>query len=138
MMATWSDEDEDKGAQDSSDDEEIQFLMARSEDSNEEQWLKSLASTSTVAKFISQDIDDQIHCRLLPFPTEPVTSEAHPYPLRLRPVRGRRTRIKYVIDLTGLAEVFRHSWYQSKKFLEWLIEEIGVVEEMIRTKALSV
>ena len=33
---------------------------------------------------------------------------------RLRPVRGRRTRIKYVIDLTGLAEVFRHSWYQSK------------------------
>ncbi|MQL96096.1 hypothetical protein Taro_028772 [Colocasia esculenta] len=35
---------------------------------------------------------------------------------RLRPVRGRRTRIKYVIDLTGLAELFRHSWYQSKKF----------------------
>ncbi|MQM07798.1 hypothetical protein Taro_040640 [Colocasia esculenta] len=35
---------------------------------------------------------------------------------RLRPVRGRRTRIKYVIGLTGLAEVFRHSWYQSKKF----------------------
>ncbi|MQM08091.1 hypothetical protein Taro_040943 [Colocasia esculenta] len=50
------------------------------------------------------------------FPTEPVTSEAHPYPLRLRPVRGRRTRIKYVICLTGLAEAFRHSWYQSKKF----------------------
>ncbi|MQM23078.1 hypothetical protein Taro_056139 [Colocasia esculenta] len=35
---------------------------------------------------------------------------------RLRPVRGRRTRIKYVISLTGLAKVFRHSWYQSKKF----------------------
>ncbi|MQM05623.1 hypothetical protein Taro_038431 [Colocasia esculenta] len=33
---------------------------------------------------------------------------------RLRPVRGRRTRIKYVIGLTGLAEAFRHSWYQSK------------------------
>ncbi|MQM20687.1 hypothetical protein Taro_053711 [Colocasia esculenta] len=33
----------------------------------------------------------------------------------LRPVRGRRTRIKYVIGLTGLAEVFHHSWYQSKK-----------------------
>ncbi|MQM14924.1 hypothetical protein Taro_047859 [Colocasia esculenta] len=33
---------------------------------------------------------------------------------RLRPVRGRRTRIKYVISLTGLAEAFRHSWYQSK------------------------
>ncbi|MQM10391.1 hypothetical protein Taro_043286 [Colocasia esculenta] len=49
------------------------------------------------------------------FPTEPVTSEAHPYPHRLRPVRGRRTRIKYVIGLTGLAEAFRHSWYQSKK-----------------------
>ncbi|MQL86522.1 hypothetical protein Taro_019060 [Colocasia esculenta] len=35
---------------------------------------------------------------------------------RLRPVRGRRIRIKYIIGLTGLAEVFRHSWYQSKKF----------------------
>ncbi|MQM16693.1 hypothetical protein Taro_049655 [Colocasia esculenta] len=35
---------------------------------------------------------------------------------RLRPVRGRRTRIKCVIGLTGLAEAFRHSWYQSKKF----------------------
>ncbi|MQL83752.1 hypothetical protein Taro_016253 [Colocasia esculenta] len=63
-------------------------------------------------------------CPLLPhyfqelykFPTEPVTSEAHPYPHRLRSVRGRRTRIKYVIGLTGLVEVFRHSWYQSKKF----------------------
>ncbi|MQM05916.1 hypothetical protein Taro_038739 [Colocasia esculenta] len=53
---------------------------------------------------------------------------------RLRPIRGRRTRIRYVIGLTGLAEAFRLSWYQSKKFLEWLIEEIGVVEEMIRRK----
>ncbi|MQM19083.1 hypothetical protein Taro_052083 [Colocasia esculenta] len=35
---------------------------------------------------------------------------------RLRPVRGRRTRIKYVTGLTGLDEVFRHSWDQSKKF----------------------
>ncbi|MQM23338.1 hypothetical protein Taro_056402 [Colocasia esculenta] len=35
---------------------------------------------------------------------------------RLRPVRGRRTRIKYVIGLTGLVEASRHSWYQSKKF----------------------
>ncbi|MQL68403.1 hypothetical protein Taro_000698 [Colocasia esculenta] len=35
---------------------------------------------------------------------------------RLRPVRGRRTQIKYVIGLTGLDEVFRHSWFQSKKF----------------------
>ncbi|MQL98687.1 hypothetical protein Taro_031401 [Colocasia esculenta] len=34
---------------------------------------------------------------------------------RLRPVRGRRTRIKYIIGLTGLNEAFRHSWYQSKK-----------------------
>ncbi|MQL92186.1 hypothetical protein Taro_024795 [Colocasia esculenta] len=50
------------------------------------------------------------------FPIEPVTREAHPYPHRLRPVRGRRTRIKYVIGLTGLVEAFRHSWYQSKKF----------------------
>ncbi|MQL94400.1 hypothetical protein Taro_027047 [Colocasia esculenta] len=54
---------------------------------------------------------------------------------RLRPVRGRWTRIKYVIGLTGLAEAFRPSWYQSKKFLVWLIEEIGVVEEMIRRRA---
>ncbi|MQM21334.1 hypothetical protein Taro_054373 [Colocasia esculenta] len=46
----------------------------------------------------------------------PVTSEAHPYPHRLRPVRGRRTQIKYIIGLTGLAEAFCHSWYQSKKF----------------------
>ncbi|MQL76707.1 hypothetical protein Taro_009124 [Colocasia esculenta] len=57
---------------------------------------------------------------------------------RLRPVRGRRTRIKYVIGLTGLAEAFCHSWYQSKKFLEWLIEEIRVVEEMIRRKVPSI
>ncbi|MQL71125.1 hypothetical protein Taro_003486, partial [Colocasia esculenta] len=28
---------------------------------------------------------------------------------RLRPVRGRRTRIKCVIGLTGLAETFRHN-----------------------------
>ncbi|MQL70967.1 hypothetical protein Taro_003294 [Colocasia esculenta] len=35
MMATWSDEDEDDNAQGSSRDEDIQFLMARSEDSNE-------------------------------------------------------------------------------------------------------
>ncbi|MQL81788.1 hypothetical protein Taro_014260 [Colocasia esculenta] len=100
--------------------------------------LKILASRSIDAWFISQDINGQSHCRLLPFSTEPVTSEAHPYPHRLRPVRGRRTRIKYVIGLTGLAEVFRHSWYQSKKFLEWLIEEIRVVEEMIRRKVPSV
>ncbi|MQL82962.1 hypothetical protein Taro_015443 [Colocasia esculenta] len=39
-----------------------------------------------------------------------MTSEAHPYSHR------RRIRIKYVIGLTGLVEVFRHSWYQSKKF----------------------
>ncbi|MQM21198.1 hypothetical protein Taro_054233, partial [Colocasia esculenta] len=75
------------------------------------------------------------------FPTEPVTSEAHPYspqarvrmrflyrrPVRsrdvavlaqrlqqLRPVREIRTRVKHVTDLTGLDEVFAHSWYQSK------------------------
>ncbi|MQM21792.1 hypothetical protein Taro_054837 [Colocasia esculenta] len=72
------------------------------------------------------------------FPTEPVTSEAHPYPHRLWPICGRRTRIKYVIGLTGLAEAFRHSWYQSKKFQKWLIEEIGVVEEMIQRRVLSV
>ncbi|MQL83691.1 hypothetical protein Taro_016177 [Colocasia esculenta] len=35
---------------------------------------------------------------------------------RLQPVRGRWTQIKYVIGLTDLDKVFRHSWYQSKKF----------------------
>ncbi|MQM02721.1 hypothetical protein Taro_035491, partial [Colocasia esculenta] len=91
------------------------------------------------------------------FPTEPVTSEAHPYSPQVkasrrflyrllfqtriaaeqiqhlqqcssflsvtprgkllpRPVRGRRTRVKLIIGLTGLSEVFRHSWYHSKKF----------------------
>ncbi|MQM23120.1 hypothetical protein Taro_056182, partial [Colocasia esculenta] len=33
---------------------------------------------------------------------------------RLRPVRGRRTRVKHVTDLTGLDEAFCHSWYESK------------------------
>ncbi|MQL94167.1 hypothetical protein Taro_026820 [Colocasia esculenta] len=33
---------------------------------------------------------------------------------RLWPVRGRRTRVKHVIGLTGLDEAFRRSWYQSK------------------------
>ncbi|MQM14753.1 hypothetical protein Taro_047686 [Colocasia esculenta] len=33
---------------------------------------------------------------------------------RLRPVCGRRTRVKHVTGLTGLDEAFRHSWYQSK------------------------
>ncbi|MQL72850.1 hypothetical protein Taro_005195 [Colocasia esculenta] len=35
-------------------------------------------------------------------------------PSRLRPVRGRRTRVKHVTGLTGLDEALRHSWYQSK------------------------
>ncbi|MQL77005.1 hypothetical protein Taro_009424 [Colocasia esculenta] len=34
--------------------------------------------------------------------------------VRLRPIRGRRTRIKFVSGLTGLNEAFHHSWYQSK------------------------
>ncbi|MQL97497.1 hypothetical protein Taro_030181 [Colocasia esculenta] len=33
---------------------------------------------------------------------------------RLRPVRGRRTRVEHVTGLTGLDEAFHHSWYQSK------------------------
>ncbi|MQL68538.1 hypothetical protein Taro_000868 [Colocasia esculenta] len=55
-----------------------------------------------------------------PFPV-PHSSEPRPGSLecvvslaRLRPVRGRRTRVKRVIGLTGLDEAFRHSWYQSK------------------------
>ncbi|MQM23737.1 hypothetical protein Taro_056805 [Colocasia esculenta] len=72
---------------------------------------------------------------------------------RLWPVRGRQTRIKYITGLTGLDEVFHHSWYQSKvrvnireleryialfRSLKWLIEEIEVVEEMIQRRVLSV
>ncbi|MQL88554.1 hypothetical protein Taro_021120 [Colocasia esculenta] len=33
---------------------------------------------------------------------------------RLRPVRGRRTRVKHVTSLTGLDEAFHHNWYPSK------------------------
>ncbi|MQL94947.1 hypothetical protein Taro_027612 [Colocasia esculenta] len=33
---------------------------------------------------------------------------------RLRPVHGRRTRVKHVPGLTGLDEAFHHSWYQTK------------------------
>ncbi|MQL79760.1 hypothetical protein Taro_012212 [Colocasia esculenta] len=33
---------------------------------------------------------------------------------RLRPVRGRWTRVKHVTNLTGLDEAFHHSWYQRK------------------------
>ncbi|MQM21472.1 hypothetical protein Taro_054513 [Colocasia esculenta] len=44
---------------------------------------------------------------------------------RLWPVRGRRTRIKYVIGLTDLAEAFRHSWYQSKCFVYVEISEMA-------------
>ncbi|MQM05193.1 hypothetical protein Taro_038000 [Colocasia esculenta] len=69
------------------------------------------------------------------FPTEPVTSEAHPYSpqararrrflhrrpvrsrdvacvvslARLRPVHGRRTRVKHITGLTGLDKAFRHN-----------------------------
>ncbi|MQL84406.1 hypothetical protein Taro_016903 [Colocasia esculenta] len=53
------------------------------------------------------------------FPTEPVTREAHPYPHRLRPVRGRRTRIKYVIGLTGLAEAFRDNIFEMADRRDW-------------------
>ncbi|MQM12685.1 hypothetical protein Taro_045605, partial [Colocasia esculenta] len=34
--------------------------------------------------------------------------------VRLRPVRGRRTRVKHVTGLTDLDEAFCHSWYQIK------------------------
>ncbi|MQM20535.1 hypothetical protein Taro_053557 [Colocasia esculenta] len=33
---------------------------------------------------------------------------------RLRPVHGRRTRVRHVTGLMGLNKAFRHSWYQSK------------------------
>ncbi|MQL74424.1 hypothetical protein Taro_006804 [Colocasia esculenta] len=77
-------------------------------------WPENLASTSFVAKLLSQDVNGQASAR---------SREADSDQVRYR--------------LTGLAEAFRHSWYQSKKFLKWLIGEIGVVEEMIRRKAPS-
>ncbi|MQM01621.1 hypothetical protein Taro_034379, partial [Colocasia esculenta] len=60
------------------------------------------------------------------FPTEPVTSEAHtPTPTG-----------------EGEEDVSRPSSNseprRSGKFLKWLVEEIGVVEEMIRRRVLSV
>ncbi|MQL77245.1 hypothetical protein Taro_009642 [Colocasia esculenta] len=61
---------------------------------------KNLASTSFVAKLISQDVDGQIPCRRLP-------------------VSGSRC-------------------CRLLKSLKWLIEEIGVVEEMIWRKGPSV
>ncbi|MQL78792.1 hypothetical protein Taro_011211 [Colocasia esculenta] len=111
------------------------------------------------------------------FPTETVTSEAHPYspqararrrfcyrlPVQgraaavlgqclqqysfrssffpqlyqftsgLRPVRQRRTRIKFVNGLTGLNEAFCLNWK-----LRWLIEGIEVVEERTLRSPLSV
>ncbi|MQL78082.1 hypothetical protein Taro_010504 [Colocasia esculenta] len=41
MLATWSDEDEDEDAQEASGDEEIQCLMARSDDSNEKRKIEA-------------------------------------------------------------------------------------------------
>ncbi|MQL69898.1 hypothetical protein Taro_002205 [Colocasia esculenta] len=38
---------------------------------------------------------------------------------RLRPVRGRRTRIKYVIGLTGLAEAIRHKISEMADRRDW-------------------
>ncbi|MQL69760.1 hypothetical protein Taro_002088 [Colocasia esculenta] len=74
------------------------------------------------------------------FPTEPVTSEAHPYPPQ---VRARRTfHDRRPVQSRAVAVQGRYlqlySGSSSSKSLVWLIEEIGVVEEMIRRKAPSV
>ncbi|MQL71999.1 hypothetical protein Taro_004313 [Colocasia esculenta] len=50
----------------------------------------NLASTSFAAKIFSQEVDGQGSCRLLPFLTEPVTREAHPYPHRISGMADRR------------------------------------------------
>ncbi|MQM19026.1 hypothetical protein Taro_052026 [Colocasia esculenta] len=39
---------------------------------------------------------------------------------------------------SGLGRGVLSEWYQSKKSLKWLIEEIGVVKEIIRRKVPSV
>ncbi|MQL72651.1 hypothetical protein Taro_004990 [Colocasia esculenta] len=57
-----------------------------------------------------------------------VTSEALPYPHRLRPVRGRRTRIKYVIGLTGLVEEFRHSGTQAEQAKGCSESSLGILK----------
>ncbi|MQM14310.1 hypothetical protein Taro_047242 [Colocasia esculenta] len=84
--------------------------------------LKILASTLFVAKFISWDIDGQIPCRLLP-------DLARSREADLDQVRYR---------FNGLGRGIPSQLISDKKFLEWLIEEIGVVEEMIRRKVPSV
>ncbi|MQM13300.1 hypothetical protein Taro_046225 [Colocasia esculenta] len=63
----------------------------------------------------------------LEFPTDLVTSEAHPYPT------GESEE-----DVSRPSSSSEPRSSGAGKFLEWLIEEIGVVEEMIRSKAPSV
>ncbi|MQM05112.1 hypothetical protein Taro_037917 [Colocasia esculenta] len=53
--------------------------------------------------------DAQVRRDLVATPRSCVVSLA-----RLRPVRGRQTRVKHITGLTGLDEAFRHTWYQSK------------------------
>ncbi|MQM22093.1 hypothetical protein Taro_055142 [Colocasia esculenta] len=69
--------------------------------------------------FEQQEVEEEEELGLqLPSKSQKALTSYFPFLFgrRLRPVHGRRTRIEYVIGLTGLAEAFRHSWYQSKKF----------------------
>ncbi|MQL82183.1 hypothetical protein Taro_014650 [Colocasia esculenta] len=52
MMATWSDEDEEDNAQGSSRDEEIQCLMARSEDCNKNRNLQASLCSSPLPPLV--------------------------------------------------------------------------------------
>ncbi|MQL69036.1 hypothetical protein Taro_001289 [Colocasia esculenta] len=79
--------------------------------------LRSLTSTSIDARFFSWELDGQIPFRLYSIDGSRCCRQHSVVSLaRLRPVRGRRTWVRHVIGLTGLDEVFRNSWYQSKKF----------------------
>ncbi|MQL80616.1 hypothetical protein Taro_013056 [Colocasia esculenta] len=95
---------------------------------------KNLASTSFVAKLISQDVDGQIHCR-----QHTVSGNR----CCLQHVRARKTFLdrrpvqSRAVVVQGRYLQLRSSSSSSVNLLEWLIEEIGVVEEMIRRKSPS-
>ncbi|MQM09695.1 hypothetical protein Taro_042569, partial [Colocasia esculenta] len=56
------------------------------------------------------------HVGLTPSEGDPRACRDHSQGLCvLRPVRGRQTRVRLVISLTGLNEAFHYSWYQSKE-----------------------
>ncbi|MQM06733.1 hypothetical protein Taro_039560, partial [Colocasia esculenta] len=75
MLATWSDEDEDEDAQATSGDEEIQCLMARSDDSNESE---NKALKKKINSFVhSTNNDEQIVALNKEIEMKKIDEEAH-------------------------------------------------------------